>query len=469
MEEELGVFGPVNLGAKPLNLVKPIVSTSSPKPESVIDTFYKLMNESTPQQGQTFSYVDTKNLDMSGKYPKVYATLDNEELYARNQGTAEKLGNGVAKFAGIAGSTFVNGTAGLVYGVFDWARTGEFKSGEFKSLFDNELTRELNDFNNEYLETTFANYKTQREINGDWWEPENLFTANFLADNIIKNLGFSVGAAAGGFAWSGLLKAVGLTSKLVAQGKNMAAAADAAVASANALPQAQRLSTINTALSNLYNGAKVGTGRALAGLDRGIVATFGSAGEAGIEALNSSQEFRKSLIDKYIADRGYAPTGQDLIDINETVSNVGKTVYGLNIGLLSWSNYVQLPKIFSSTFKGEKTIVNDIVFEGGKYASALPKKGIAKSFYKARNIAGLAFNIPEALEEASQFAAQVGTQNYFTKLEESGDASVLDDLFFEGAKEAFTTSEGLLNFFIGGVSGAIMTSGIPTLGIDSHN
>lgn len=439
------------------------VEPSYQSQQSIIDTFNTLMDQGAPKTGQsnnTFSYIPTAGLDMSGKYPKVYATLDNEELYARNQGTAEKLGNGVAKFAGIAASTFVNGTAGLVYGVFDWARTGEFKS-----VYDNDLTRELNEFNNEYLETTFANYKTQREINGDWWEPENLFTANFLADNIIKNLGFAVGAIGGGFAWSGALKAIGLTSKLVAQGKNMAAAADAAVASANALPQTQRLSTINTALNNLYNSARVGAGTVLKGADRGIVATFGSAGEAGIEALNASQEFRQSQIDKYIADNGYAPKGQDLIDINENAENVGKTVYGLNIGLLSISNFVQLPKIFSSTFKGEKAIVNDVMFQGGKYVSALPTKGVAKNIYKARNIAGLLFNTDEALEEAAQFASQVGTENYFSKLEETGDASILDDLFFEGAKEAFTTSEGLLNFFIGGVSGALMTSGIPTLGM----
>lgn len=459
MEEELGVFGPVNLGAEPLDLVRKFAPVSSGKPESAVDTFYKLMNESIPQQGQTFSYVNTRNLDMSGKYPKVYATLDNEEFYAKRQGTLEKLGNGVAKFAGIAGSTFVNGTAGLVYGVADWARTGEFKS-----VFDNAVTRELNDFNNEYLETTFANYKTERERNGEWWEPENLFTANFLADNIIKNLGFAAGAFAGGFAWSGAFKAIGLTSRLVAQGRSMAAAADAAVASANVLPQTQRLSAINTALNQLGASTKLATGRALMGAERGIVATFGAAGEAGIEALNSSQEYRASLIDKYIADRGYAPQGQDLIDINKSAESVGKTVYGLNIGLLTASNFIQLPKIFSSTFKGEKSIVNDLAFKGGKYTSALPEKGIARSFYKARNIAGLAFNTTEALEEASQYAASVGTQNYFSKIEETGDASILNDLFFKGAKEALSTDEGLLNFFIGGVSGAIMTSGIPTLG-----
>jgi hypothetical protein len=253
MEEEVGIFGPVNLGVEPLNLVKtPQSPGTGGKSESAVDTFYKLMNESTPQQGQTFSYVNTRNLDLSGKYPKVYATLDNEELYARGQGALEKLGNGVAKFVGIAGSTFVNGTAGLVYGVGEWAKTGEFKS-----MFDNPVSRELNDFNNEYLETTFANYKTQREREGNWWEPDNLFTANFLADNIIKNLGFAAGALAGGFAWSGAFRAIGLTSRLVAQGRNMAAAADAAVGSANALPQVQRLSTINNALSQLGASSRV--------------------------------------------------------------------------------------------------------------------------------------------------------------------------------------------------------------------
>ncbi len=105
------------------------------------------------------------------------------------------------------------------------------------------------------------------------------------------------------------------------------------------------------------------------------------------------------------------------------------------------------------------------MFKEGKYLSALPEKGLAKTLYKARNIAGLAFNTTEALEEASQYAAQVGTENYFSKLDETGDASILNDLFFNGAREALTSDEGLLNLFIGGVSGAIMTSGIPTLGM----
>ena len=458
MEEELAV-----LGQNSSTNQNPSAQAPSQNQISIVDTFNTLMNQGAPKLGQgnsTFTYTPAAGLDSSGRYDKVYPGMDNEDLYATYQGTAEKLGNGVAKFVGIGATTFVNGTAGLVYGIYDWAKTGKFSS-----VFDNDLTRQLNDFNNEYLETTFANYKTQREQNGDWWEPENLLTANFLADNIIKNLGFAAGALASGFAWSGAFRAIGLTSRLVAQGRNMAAAADTAVGSANALPQIQRLSTINNALTKLGASSRMAAGRALMGAERGIVATFGAAGEAGIEALNASQEFRQSLIDKYIAEKGYTPQGDDLANINNLAESAGKTVYGLNIGLLSASNFVQLPKIFSSTFKGEKNIVNNLAFREGKYVSSIPQKGIAKSLYKARSFGGLLFNTTEALEEASQYAAQVGTENYFSKLDETGDASILDDLFFNGAKEAFTSDEGLLNFFIGGVSGAIMTSGIPTFGM----
>jgi hypothetical protein len=153
----------------------------------------------------------------------------------------------------------------------------------------------------------------------------------------------------------------------------MAAAADTAVASANALPQVQRLSTINNALTQLGASSRVAAGRALMGAERGIVATFGAAGEAGIEALNASQEFRQSLIDKYAAENGYLPQGDDLANINDLAQKTGNTVYGLNIGLLSASNFIQLPKIFSSTFKGEKSIVNNLAFKEGKYISSLIK------------------------------------------------------------------------------------------------
>ena len=154
MEEELGVLGQ-NSSANQ----NPSTQVPSQNQRSVIDTFNTLMNQGAPKTGQgsnTFTYTPAAGIDSSGRYPKFYPGMDNESLYATYQGTAEKLGNGVAKFVGIAGSTFVNGTAGLVYGAIDWAKTGKFSS-----MFENDLTKQLNDFNNEYLESTFANYENR--------------------------------------------------------------------------------------------------------------------------------------------------------------------------------------------------------------------------------------------------------------------------------------------------------------------
>ena len=130
-----------------------------------------------------FSY---RTKDISKRYPLNYLGINNEQLYADNQSTMQKAYNGVVKMAGTAGTTFVNGTAGTVYGILESARTQKLSS-----FYNNDLTNYLNNVNTE-MEDTYAHYKTEREIKGDWWEPSNLFTANFLFDNVIKNLGFSI-------------------------------------------------------------------------------------------------------------------------------------------------------------------------------------------------------------------------------------------------------------------------------------
>jgi hypothetical protein len=249
---------------------------------------------------------------------------------------------------GVATSTFINGTVGLVYGIGK-----SIADQKFSSFYENDLSQSLNDWNEEW-ENKYAHYKTLRERNGNWWEPSNIFTGNFLWDNIVKNLGFSLGAAASGFAWGGALKAIGLTSKIVGAGAEMAAKADTAISEASALPQVERLSSINNKLSNIWNTTKSSVGNGLMKFDRGITAVMGTAGEAGLESLNNSQEFRKNMIDEFTRTHGYEPTEQDVAEINIQAENVGKYSFLLNSALLTATNYIQLPKIYSSSFKAEK-------------------------------------------------------------------------------------------------------------------
>jgi len=352
------------------------------------------------KQGEDTNRFSYNTKDVSPRYRATFKGIDNESLYAANQTTGEKAYNGVAKMVGIAGSTFINGTAGTVYGLMKWGETGKPTA-----FYDNDLSNYLSNFNTEW-EDKYAHYKTERERNGEWYEPSNLFTANFLFDNVVKNLGFSLGAMGSGFAWGAALKAIGLTATLMGTGAKWASAAESAISEATALPAAQRLSTIGSRLNQLINTSKVGVGGALMKADRGIVAAFGTFGEAGMEALNNSQQFRQQLIQEYKNKYGADPEGRDLEEINQNADAVGKWSFGLNSALLTATNYIQLPKIYSSSFRGERAIANNIARAGEEYVSTLPTKGFGKVMHGAKNLIGLGLNGSEGFEEGAQFAIQ---------------------------------------------------------------
>ena len=446
---------PVNLPIEIPNLV-PRSNIGEPEgklqnTQNYKDIFYNLLDQASPKTGNDFPGVSGSDVDLSGRYPKFYPGRNNEEMYAQSQGGFEKAYNGITKMAGIASATFINGTVGAVYGAIKSSETGKISS-----FYNNDLANSLNEWT-DTLENKYAHYKTEREKNGSWWEPSNVFTGNFLWDGIVKNLGFSLGAAASGFAWGGALKAIGITSKLMSGGVKLASQADDIIANAALLPATQRLSAINSELS----AALGSVGKGLMKSDRAIVATFGTIGEAGLEALSSSKAFREQMINDFVADKGYQPTDADLKEIDRLSESVGNFTYFANSALLTATNYIQLPKIFSSSFKNEKNILNNIDFTEGKYIDALPTKGFGKLLYKSKNVASLFFNTSEAFEEGAQFAIQTGTQNYFKKKSKGvEETSAMDDGILYGIKEAITSDEGTLNIFTGGFSGALQSSGI---------
>ena len=457
---------PVNLPFSPPDLVGEYRSAYSPDESNNSQNldyhsiFDSLLSSNSSNDGTDFSTISAKEVPMSGRFPKYFPGMDNEEMYAQAQTGLDKAYNGVVKMTGTAAATFIEGTAGLVYGIGK-----SVADRKFSSFYDNELTNSLNDWTTT-LEDSYAHYKTERERNGNWWEPSNLFTGNFLWDGIVKNLGFSLGAAAAGFAWGGALQAIGLTGKIMGAGAKMAARADAIISEAALLPEVERLSSINSKLKSLLGEVQSGVGKGLMKADQAVVATFGTVGEAGLEALHNSKEFRKTLIDDFINTYGYTPGEADLEKINKSAESVGNWSFGLNTALLTATNYVQLPKIYSSSFKAEKGILNNVALEGEKYASTLPEKGFGKLYYKAKNIAGLFVNKEEGFEEGAQFAIQTGTQNYFNNKYRGKETSALDDGLLYGVKEALTTGEGTLNIFTGSFSGALQSSGV--LGVKNY-
>lgn len=133
--------------------------------------------------------------------------LTSEEIQDtryENQPWYDTLANGLGKMLGTAGTTFVSSLVGLPYGLFQAAN-----QGRWSALWDNDVTQGLAEAD-KWLEENMTNYRSQVQQNSPWYDPENLFSMNFIADDVIKNMGFTLGAAASMAVGSGSL---GLMSK----------------------------------------------------------------------------------------------------------------------------------------------------------------------------------------------------------------------------------------------------------------
>lgn len=395
----------------------------------------------------------------AGRYKQFILGQDNENLNANLQSTWDKFGNAFVKMAGTAGTTFLEGTVGAVYGIGSM-----INNQRAAAFYDNDFNNALNDWSSKTLEDALPNYYTAREREGHWYEPANLFTANFFFDKIMKNLGFAMGAVASGGVWGGAFKAIGLAGKLVKTGQNLEQAIAAMETELAAIPAASRGSKALEMLQQFGRDAvKNVIAKPLTKADRFITAGMGTLGEASIEAMNNLNQYRSALIDKYTEENGISPTGADLEEINKSADGVGNSTFLLNTALLSVSNYIQFPRILNSTYKADKAIINGVETNAVRQG----KDGIVKSVFSEKNsfskllsrsqkLAGLFFNPSEGVEEISQDAVQLGTQNYFNRKREGKDVEFWRDMIAGGVEQA-NTEQGWQDFVIGALSGGLMT------------
>jgi len=379
---------------------------------------------------------------------------NNEDAYAQGQSWTEKMVNGVGKGLTLTGTTFLQGTLGLVNGIGNWIATGNFSS-----FYDNELNRGLDTLNKQLDDNLLPNYYTDVEREAKWYSPDNLFTANFLWNGIVKNLGFAAGAALSGGVYAGAIKSLSALpgiSRLVSVGKQaeVLAATEAGLTSVNKVADTfGKVKSLSDRFITSYNVLNKG--------GRAVVAGLSTTGEAGFEALQTLNEKRNELIQEYVAkNNGIYPDAQALEEINARASEIGNSAFWLNVGLLTATNYIQFPRILGSTYRGEKSVMNelaretrDIVEDAGKYV-AKPSFG-GKVLGTLNKIRPYTFSASEAFEEGAQFAIGKGVQNYYNKKNNNEPTSFLESLS-EGFVQTFGTDEGMENVLIGGLSGAIM-------------
>lgn len=404
--------------------------------------------------------IKATDIDISGRFSKQAIGWDNEDIYGQIQSNWDKAFNGLVKGLDLAGTTFLQGTVGLALGV--GAAIG---TGELNKLYNNEFSNAIDKWN-KTLENQLPNYYTARERSAEWWEPSNVITANFFWDKFVKNLGFSLGALYSGGAVAKVLKLVPEAFSLSLT-KNAIQAADAieqAAATANPLSK-------TNAVSNAIKTASQGVNRVnsiVSPIDRFVVSTLGAVTEGGIEALQGVNEYRNNLIEDYKNKNGFSPTGEDLTRINDYSSNLGNARFGLNMLLLTGTNYVMLPKILGSSYSTSKALANGVETTlnpiekdaiTGLYKSALPASRLGKAVFRAKNISELFFSPVEAFEETSQYAIEKGVQDYYNKAYKGQGHDFIESIG-EGYKHALSDKEGLESLLIGGLSGGIQQAGI---------
>lgn len=124
---------------------------------------------------------------------------DLNDIRYQNQPWYDTLANGVVKMLGTAGTTFLSSLVGLPTGIGT-----AISEGRVSGLWDNSVTQALGDAD-KWFEDNFTNYRSTEQQNAPWYSPTNLLSMNFWADDVIKNAGFTLGAAASMAVGSGSL------------------------------------------------------------------------------------------------------------------------------------------------------------------------------------------------------------------------------------------------------------------------
>lgn len=239
---------------------------------------------------------------------------DLEHNRAIEQSSGSKILNGAAKGIVVAGTTAIETVAGVIDGLIEGGIEFGRQIGEADSISDISLSgvigKGVNNFTARTMsdiqklsEEWFPNYRTEEERTDKYQDEwlKHIFTANFIGDSFLKNFGFTVGALAGGAAWS---KALSFGLKSLATSNLMKGVVAAAEGSdeakallGNALNVVKKgsVQTISDeALAKAYSGAakslnKMATKQQLFG---GVIAAMGEGTFEGVMARNEFLERR---------------------------------------------------------------------------------------------------------------------------------------------------------------------------------
>ena len=490
------VFGDLIAPAKPYNVFNP--------GEDITQDVYSPLNDGKGD------YWGRSRFDRRNPVIQDSQFEDLSELRAQEQSGFNKILNGTIKMLTTAGTTFLDDTVGFIYGLgtgvanlIDDDVDTTFKSG----LWNNAFNRAMADAQ-DAMERIAPNYYTEKELSNPWYK--NIFTANFLGDKFLKNMGFTMGTLA-----AMAVPGVGSIAEGLGTGVETLAKS---ISFASALKGSKFANRV-------FKGAK-----SAGAITQKLVNTAISAhGEAAIEAINAVKGNKDNFVQNlenwriqkvreagewYDAHRGENGAYQQYLDMlgeidagfeqanrenDLTVNSLGNSVYGMNMLLLSITNNLEFGKYIKGGFNQSKSIANvnkivngvnteDLALVGRSLARGeavgFGQKEAEKATVGSVLRGTLARNLEEGFEEGAQnlisdsgqMQAQakvnVALKDWSKKHEnslfaQSLNPAVTDDLvnrskaYMMALKENFGTIDapGWEEVFLGALTGGIGTLG----------
>lgn len=436
---------------------------------------------------------------------------DLNESRANIQPWYDQIGAGILKGGVLASTTFADGIAGTIIGAMnvlsnaDKIADSDNPWRELGSQFiNNPFSVYMQDIN-EKVESVLPNYYTKAEQEDPWWE--HIFSANFIGDKFLKNLGFTVGAA-----FSGKVNAGAISKTMGLKGVRDAFKGAVTTASGRTLNTASEIAKAYKVGDAFMDGVKLteDLGKAAKQLKNAewtlktIGAVSAAMGEGRIEAITNSKEWASYnellLKDKHQQDidsiegqlfeehpewftNGQItnPDGikewnkrkeeidnkytESLTELAKYRADMANADFGLNLIMLSASNLWQYGRFLSGGYNTGR-LANGLIRGSLKEGFKKSKGAVAKQYARA-----LSNPFAEANEEMMQswFSEGTGLQQasklnsfYGAKVNPEAEEEAIGFLnsMFTGFSNIYGDAQSWEEGFIGGLTGFL---GIPSI------
>lgn len=297
-----------------------------------------------------------------------------KDIRAAEQSNFAKVGVSGLKAATLAGTTFLDGTVGFIYGV-----GSAIANGDINKVNANAVSDALQGINN-WMEEVAPMYTSEYYDSKPWYQKLN--TVELWSDSVLKNMGFTVGAL-----WSG-----STATKLL-----------------RGIPKVAQSMKAQEILGSMYSAVSEGRIEANQTYHDLLDSTTGqinSAFERYLESIKDDEDYEQK------ATIALEQREQLLQEAEHNAASAGIQTALANTVLLSLTNYSTWGRMFSKDFNANK----QLMFDGLRYnVDKQSFKGVLGNVGKDMFVEGNEEMLQQVASTWSKLSNSIEDPDYYNK------------------------------------------------------